>query len=286
MTFAYSFSAPTAAIIRVGREPLAWCWDRRSPLGATGDADETRTAARRSHAGRHLRAPGRGRSATVTGAIYNETGSHCKSPDISVRLEYADDATSVQSASATDMHNQGCRQLDDRRLDAILLYGRDDAQVGDWDDMSDTTDRKSRADLHGVIEARLQRTDQRYTNSRKAIVELLVTAGHPVSIADFAEKMPKLPRSTAYRNLVDLESAGIVRRIVAHDEFARFELSEDLTEHHHHLLCVACGKVIDFTLATRVETNVTKAIDELAVLEGFQPQSHRLDVLGICASCK
>jgi Fur family transcriptional regulator, ferric uptake regulator len=107
-----------------------------------------------------------------------------------------------------------------------------------------------------------------------------------VSIADIAEEIPGLPRSSAYRNLVDLEAAGIVRRIAAHDEFARFELTEDLTEHHHHLLCIGCGKVIDFTFEVRTETNVTKAIDQLADEEGFLPQSHRLDVLGMCANCR
>ncbi len=72
---------------------------------------------------------------------------------------------------------------------------------------------------------------------------------------------------------------------MAHDEFARFELAEDLTEHHHHLLCVACGKVIDFTLAANLERKITDAITEVVVPEGFRQHSHRLDVLGLCATC-
>src|SRR5665213_4091281 len=124
-------------------------------------------------------------------------------------------------------------------------------------------------DLHAIVETRLRRADQRYPHGRRAIIELLESVGHPVSIADIAEEIPRLPRSSAYRNLVDLEAAGIVRRIAAHDEFARFELAEDLTEHHHHLLCVGCGKVIDFTFGARTETNVTKAIDHLADEEGL-----------------
>jgi Fur family transcriptional regulator, ferric uptake regulator len=140
-------------------------------------------------------------------------------------------------------------------------------------------------DLHAMVEARLRRVDQRYTHGRRAIIELLVGVGHPVSIAEIAERIPDLPRSSAYRNLVDLESAGLVRRIAAHDEFARFELAEDLTEHHHHFLCVNCGKVIDFTLTSKLETDVTRAIDQLAGAEGFQSHSHRLDVLGVCDAC-
>jgi Fe2+ or Zn2+ uptake regulation protein len=140
--------------------------------------------------------------------------------------------------------------------------------------------------LHELVEKRLRQFDQRYTSGRRAIIELLMSAGHPISIEDIAEQLPKLPRSSAYRSIVDLESAGLVRRIIAYDEFARFELAEDLTQHHHHLLCVNCGKVIDFAFTSKLERDVTAAIDQLTDADGFQPQSHRLDVLGVCATCK
>ena len=141
-------------------------------------------------------------------------------------------------------------------------------------------------DLHGVAERRLRRIDQRYTSGRRAIVELLLSSGHPVSIGDIAERLPDLPRSSAYRHLTDLHAAGLVRRVTASDEFTRFELAEDLTEHHHHLLCVSCGKVTDVTLPDGFEQQVTGAIGELADAEGFEAHSHRLDVLGLCLTCR
>ena len=141
-------------------------------------------------------------------------------------------------------------------------------------------------DLHHVVEHRLRRIDQRYTSGRRAIVELLVTAGHPVSIADIAESLPDLPRSSAYRHLVDLQAAGLVRRVTANDEFTRYELAEDLTEHHHHLLCINCGKVTDVTLPADFEQQLGAAIAKLARAAAFQAHSHRLDVLGLCAACR
>jgi Fur family ferric uptake transcriptional regulator len=141
-------------------------------------------------------------------------------------------------------------------------------------------------DLHGLIEQRLRSVDQRYTNGRRAIVELLVAVGHPVSIGDIAEHRPDIPRSSAYRHLVDLQQAGVVRRIAANDEFARFELVEDLTEHHHHLLCMNCGRVIDVTPPASFERSVTRALTDLADAEGFEAHSHRLDILGTCADCR
>ena len=63
-------------------------------------------------------------------------------------------------------------------------------------------------ELHDTAERRLRRIDQRYTAGRRAIIELLVSAGHPVSISDIAEGLPDLPRSSAYRHLVDLQAVG------------------------------------------------------------------------------
>ncbi len=142
------------------------------------------------------------------------------------------------------------------------------------------------SDLHDVVERRLRRIDQRYTAGRRAIIGLLVSTGHPVSIADIADRLPDLPRSSAYRHLVDLETAGLVRRVTANDEFTRFELAEDLTEHHHHLVCVNCGKVIDVTLPAGFEQDLAATIGKLSDAEGFEAHSHRLDVLGVCAACR
>ena len=147
--------------------------------------------------------------------------------------------------------------------------------------MSDATAEE----LHGVAEARLRRVDQRYTPGRRAIIDLLAKAGRPVSISDIAGNLPDLPRSSAYRHLVDLEVAGVVRRLAAGDDFARFELAEDLTEHHHHLVCVDCGRVVDVTPSAEFERSVTSTVDQLAESEGFEAHSHRLDVLGLCSEC-
>jgi Fe2+ or Zn2+ uptake regulation protein len=140
--------------------------------------------------------------------------------------------------------------------------------------------------LHDTVEERLRRAEQRYTGGRRAIVDVLAGAGHPVSIEDIATAVPQLPRSSAYRHLVDLQSAGVVRRVAAHDEFGRFELAEDLTEHHHHLLCVSCGRLIDVTPSEGFEQNLAKTVEELSGAEGFRPHGHRLDVLGVCAKCQ
>jgi Fe2+ or Zn2+ uptake regulation protein len=140
--------------------------------------------------------------------------------------------------------------------------------------------------LHGLVEQRLRQISQRYTSGRRAVVELLAGAGHPVTIEDIASQAPGLPRSSAYRHLVDLQQAGVVRRVAANDEYYRFELAEEMTEHHHHLLCTMCGTVIDVTPTASFEQAMARYMDKLATVNGFLSLDHRLDVLGVCASCQ
>src|SRR4051812_29663211 len=96
-------------------------------------------------------------------------------------------------------------------------------------------------DLHAIASARLRADGQRYSTGRRALIDALHASDRPLSIPELLGSTPDLAQSSAYRNLAVLERAGVVRRIVTHDEFARYELAEDLTEHHHHLICGRCG---------------------------------------------
>jgi Fe2+ or Zn2+ uptake regulation protein len=140
-------------------------------------------------------------------------------------------------------------------------------------------------DLHATVAARLRRVGQRYTAGRRALVEAIVGADRPVTTAELVAGRPPLPQSTTYRNLAVLEQAGIVHRVLGGDEFARFELSEELGEHHHHLVCISCGGVEDFTPPSRFEKSLADVIGKVTSGTGFRSQTHRLDLLGTCGSC-
>ena len=85
-----------------------------------------------------------------------------------------------------------------------------------------------------------------------------------------AGRIDGLPGGSAYRRLTNLQAAGLIRRVTANDGSPGFELAEDLTEHHHHLLCINCGKVTDVTLPASFEQQVTEAIGQLASGEGLR----------------
>ena len=85
---------------------------------------------------------------------------------------------------------------------------------------------------------------------------------------------------------VVIEEAGAVTRIATNDEFARFELAEHITEHHHHIICNSCGDIADFSLPANIEKSLDLSLQQAAKKTSFDIANHRLDVLGTCTSCQ
>lgn len=140
-------------------------------------------------------------------------------------------------------------------------------------------------DLHTVVETRLRAAGQRYTPKRRELVEALRRAGRPAATSDLVGGRRGQPQSSVYRNLGVLEQAGAIRRVVTDEGVARFELAEDLTSHHHHLVCRVCGTVEDVTIAPPLERSVQRALARTAAGAGFVAVAHRIDLIGTCRRC-
>jgi Fe2+ or Zn2+ uptake regulation protein len=140
-------------------------------------------------------------------------------------------------------------------------------------------------DMHPVVGERLHSIGQRYTTKRRDLVSTLERANKPLSIGEILNAAGGMPQSSVYRNLSVLEHAGVVRRVITEEEFGRYELTEEFTEHHHHLICSSCGRVEDVTIPGDFETTMDRTLDRLARRTGFAKVSHRLDLIGTCRNC-
>jgi Fur family ferric uptake transcriptional regulator len=140
-------------------------------------------------------------------------------------------------------------------------------------------------DVQTAADSRIRAAGQRYTQQRRALVDLLSAAGSPLAIPEILERAEGLKQSSVYRNLATLERAGVVQRVVTDDEWGRYELTEELTGHHHHLVCANCGRVRDVQVPAALEKTVDRALDRLARGAGFASVSHRLDLIGVCSEC-
>ena len=151
--------------------------------------------------------------------------------------------------------------------------------------MPETPDPPTAA-IHDAALQRLRTDGQRYTQSRRQIVDALAGATDPQTIVQLLGNAPGLAQSSAYRNLAVLESADVVHRIVTSDNHAHFELTEDITgSHHHHLVCTVCGIVLDVDLSENLEHQLHEELGAVAATRGFSGAHHRVDVIGVCGAC-
>jgi Fur family ferric uptake transcriptional regulator len=136
-----------------------------------------------------------------------------------------------------------------------------------------------------AVTARLRSVGQRLTPNRQALLDALTSAARPLTIPEILDERPDLAQSSVYRNLVVLEEADVVHRVLGTDEFARWELTEDLAGHHHHLICSSCGRVDDVPASAGLERSVAAAAAEITRTTGFTTQQHRIDLVGLCRDC-
>jgi Fe2+ or Zn2+ uptake regulation protein len=70
------------------------------------------------------------------------------------------------------------------------------------------------------------------------------------------------------------------------DDHGRFELTEDLSGHHHHFACSQCGKVEDLQPSARLEHALAEAARVASEEQDFEITEHRFDFVGRCSDCR
>jgi Fur family peroxide stress response transcriptional regulator len=120
------------------------------------------------------------------------------------------------------------------------------------------------------------------TLQRRAILEtVLDIEGHPT--ADdvheaLADRHPGISRTTVYRSLETLATLGVITKVCHPGRATRYDRR---TEIHHHLVCMRCEGIADFS---------DGALDGLPVpdtsAEGFEVWDHRVQLRGICKTCR
>jgi Fur family transcriptional regulator, ferric uptake regulator len=81
--------------------------------------------------------------------------------------------------------------------------------------------------------------------------------------------------ATVYRVLMQFEQAGILKRSNFESGKAVFEL--DQGTHHDHLVCLQCGRVVEF-----MDVEIEKRQQKIAKDHGFVLQEHALALYGNC----
>jgi len=94
-----------------------------------------------------------------------------------------------------------------------------------------------------------------------------------------------VPLSSIYRTLGVLTQTDVASLHHSRDGVTRYELAEPLQHHHHHLVCIACGRIDDVEFATDAEAAVNEVVAGVAAERGFRAVNHSLEIEGTCEEC-
>lgn len=128
----------------------------------------------------------------------------------------------------------------------------------------------------------LKSTGVRITPQRHAILEFIIQSmSHPTAddiYKALESKFPSMSVATVYNNLRVFREAGLVKELTYGDSSSRFDF---VTNDHYHMICDACGKIVDFHYPGLDE------VEHLAShLTGFNVSYHRMEIYGVCPTCK
>lgn len=128
----------------------------------------------------------------------------------------------------------------------------------------------------------LKMTGVRITPQRHAILTYLVESmGHPTADDIYRALEPNFPNmsvATVYNNLKMFIESGMVRELTYGDNSSRFDAN---VSDHHHVICQNCGKIEDFSYPSLEDVGL-----EAEKSTGFEVKGLRMELYGLCKSCK
>ena len=135
-----------------------------------------------------------------------------------------------------------------------------------------------------VLLEHIKKRGLRKTAQRDLILETFLRTEDHLSSEDLYRLVEKkdsdIGQTTVYRTLKLLTEAGLAREVRLGDGRTYYEHNYNL-EHHDHMICIECGKVIEFFSA-----ELEAMQDAIAVKYGFKLTHHNMRILGICEACQ
>lgn len=120
------------------------------------------------------------------------------------------------------------------------------------------------------------------TVQRRGILEAALELGnHPT--ADevhfaLATRLPQVSRTTVYRTLETLHQMGLITKVCHPGGAIRYDLR---TDQHHHLLCLRCEQILDFSDARLNALRVSPPAEA-----DFEVTDFHVTLRGVCRRCR
>ncbi|MEL6185539.1 MAG: transcriptional repressor, partial [Myxococcota bacterium] len=146
-----------------------------------------------------------------------------------------------------------------------------------WVSSSDPSPR----DPLEVLREYVSENGLKFTRQRELIAEVFFEASGHLTVEDLLEQVrkqdPQVSLATVYRTMKLLTECGLADAHRFGDRQVLYEPSEGDDEHHDHIICTDCGKIVEF-----FDESLEKRQDTIAETHGFRLQHHRMELYGAC----
>ncbi|HKG79145.1 MAG TPA: transcriptional repressor [Pyrinomonadaceae bacterium] len=130
----------------------------------------------------------------------------------------------------------------------------------------------------------IQRKGLKRTSQRELILDVFLRTEEHLSNEDLyrlvQKEDPTVGQTTVYRTLKLLTEAGLAREVRFGDGRTHYEHNYK-HQHHDHMICSECGKIIEFFSA-----ELEALQDAMAAKHRFEITQHLLRIIGLCADCQ
>jgi len=139
----------------------------------------------------------------------------------------------------------------------------------------------------GPLSHLLARQGHRVTGPRRAILEAISGSDSPLTVEDIHARVAgqRVNRVTVYRTIHLLEAAGLLRAVDNARGSLRYELGEQFTGHHAHLICQGCGRVEELAGCPVPDDALARLSRRVRQARQFRVVDHELRLLGLCRTC-
>ena len=134
------------------------------------------------------------------------------------------------------------------------------------------------------FKARISGKGLKATKQREEILDVFLNSSGHKNLAQIyaqvAKVHPKIGYTTVYRTLKLLTRLGLAAQRKFADGETQYEPTEG-KKHHDHLICLECGKIIEF------EDDAIETLQNgIAQRHRFKIFHHRMELYGRCADCR
>ncbi len=130
----------------------------------------------------------------------------------------------------------------------------------------------------------LARNGLKVTSQRTAVVKKFLESEGHCSTEDLyltlRGKLERIGYATVHRTLKLLVDSGLAEELHFGDGCTRFEATRS-NQHHDHMVCLQCGRVIEFA-----EPRIEELQKRVAEHHDFMMRAHRLELYGLCRDCR